>query len=64
MCFAEFLRLFYLSLNSKSTDNDYQPEELLNELLEYKSQAKRFLSKGNTPYVIKREMEMSKSIKF
>ena len=39
MCFAEFLRFFYLSLNSKFTDNDYEPEKILNEFLEYKSQA-------------------------
>ena len=34
MSFSEFLTFFYLSLNSKFTDNDYQQEELLDEFLE------------------------------
>ena len=34
MSFSEFLTFFCLSLNSKFNDNDYQPEELLDEILE------------------------------
>ena len=34
MSFSEFLTFFYLSLTSKFTDNDCQPEELLDQFLE------------------------------
>ena len=33
MSFSEFVTFFHLSFNSKFTDNDYQPEELLDEFL-------------------------------
>ena len=31
-CYAELLRLYYIASNTKFTDNEYQPEELSNEL--------------------------------
>ena len=34
-CYAEFLRFYYVASNTKSTENEYQPEELSNELIEY-----------------------------
>ena len=33
-CYAEFLRSCYLALNAKFKENDYQPEELVDELME------------------------------
>ena len=35
LCFVEFLRFCYVASNTKFTENDYQPEELSNELIEY-----------------------------
>ena len=33
-CYAEFLRFYYVASNTTSNENDYQPEELSNELIE------------------------------
>ena len=33
-CYAEFLRFYYLAPNAKFKENDYQPEELVDELME------------------------------
>ena len=33
-CYAEFLRFYYVGSNAKLTENDYQFEELSNELIE------------------------------
>ena len=32
-CYAEFLRFYYPAPNAKFKENDYQPEELVNELM-------------------------------
>ena len=33
-CYAEFLRFYQVASNTKLTENEYQPEELSNELIE------------------------------
>ena len=33
-CYAEIIRFYYLAPNAKSNENDYQPEELVDELIE------------------------------
>ena len=33
-CYAEFLRFYYQAPNAKFKENDYQPEELVDELME------------------------------
>ena len=34
MCFAEFLRYYSLAKRNHNLDNDYQPEELTNKVIE------------------------------
>ena len=34
MCFAEFLRYYSLAKKKQNLDNDYQPEELTNKVIE------------------------------
>ena len=34
-CYAEYLRFYYLASKTKLAHNDYQPEELSNELIEH-----------------------------